>query len=258
MERKVLYLVSVLVVSAGNLALAQAPIHPGSWDASWRGLTFGANREEVLKVLEQRIRDRYAALLRRTLDIRERDRLTREMQREIEEVQASRVVFPEGESTWSVSILKEDYEPGQEMILVREGPARYYMLFHEGALYKWIALPEDPSRDAAMASLQQVFGSPAEVQRHWDDTVIFARWKDAGPLCASLQDYTREFQTVLVRFAQKDLEERFRTARSQRKAPALNPLIEAAKAPPEATDANGDQAEKPGRKKSPPGKKKGP
>lgn len=257
MERKVLCFVSVLLASAGNPAWAQSPIHPGAWDASWKGLTFGSTREKVLEVLEQRIRDRYGALLRRTLDIRERDRLTREMQREIEEVRASRVVFPEGESTWSVSILKDDYEPGQEMILVREGPARYYLLFHEGLLYKWIALPEDPSREAAMASLEQAFGPPAEVQRHWDETIVLARWKDAGPLCASLQDYTREFQTVLVRFAQKDLEERFRAARSQRKARPLNPLIEAAKAPAETTGEEAAQAGHKGQKKSP-AKKKGP
>jgi len=234
MERRILVVAAGILVLLPSLAWGKAPVHPSSWDPSWRDLVFGSSREEVLRVLEQRIRDRYGDLTRKTLDIRERDRLSREMMKEIEEVRASRVVFPEGQSTWSVSILKEDYEPGQEMILVREGAARYYLLFHEGALYKWVVTPADPSRDAAMALLEQVFGAPTEVQKTPDgDAVLMARWTDSGPLCASLQDFTREFQTVLVRFARKDLEERFRAARRSSQGQTLNPLIDAAKENPE-------------------------
>jgi len=237
MERRVLCVATGILVLLPAVAWSRPPVHPASWDPSWRDLAFGSPREDVLRVLEQRIRDRYGDLARKTLDIREKDRLSREMRKEIEEVRASRVVFPEGQSTWSVSILRDDYEPGQEMILVREGAARYYLLFHEGALYKWIVTPADPSREAAMAALEQVFGPPTEVEKSPDgESVVMARWTDAGSLCASLQDFSREFQTVLVRFARKDLEERFRAARKARQGTTLNPLIDAAKETPKVQE----------------------
>lgn len=237
MERRVLIIATGILVVLPAVAWSRSPVHPAALDPSWRDLAFGSPREEVLRVLERRIRDRYGDLTRKTMDIRERDRLSREMQKEIEEVRASKVVFPAGQSTWSVSILRDDYEPGQEMILVREGAARYYLLFHEGTLYKWIVTPADPSREAAMTLLEQAFGPPAEVEKSPDgEVVVRARWTDEGPLCASLQDYTREFQTVLVRVAKKDLEEKFRAARKARQGTTLNPLIDASKETPQVQE----------------------
>lgn len=226
----------VVLVALSSVATAQEALHPARLDPSWKGLPFGGNRDQVLEVLKRRISDRYGALIRDTLDVRDRDRLSRDMRKEIEDVEASRIVFDQTQTAWNVSILRDEFAPGDEMILVREGNARFYLLFHEGKFYKLAITPTEPARDPNMASLEATYGKPGKVETegHKEKHVALARWTDAGPLSLAMQDFTRQFQTVLVRWAVKDVDDKLRSARKGDGGPALNPLIKEAQAPEEA------------------------
>lgn len=229
-------LAAMLVTSLAAGAVAQETLHPSKLDPSWKGLPFGGNRDQVLEVLKKRIHDRYGALIRDTLDVRDRDRLGREMQKEIDDVEASRIVFDGTQSGWNVSFLREEFVSGQgeEMILVREGNARFYLFFTNGVFYKLIETPEDPAREAAMAALETAYGKPAKVD-HLDAKkarLDKAEWA-GGPVSLILKDYTRQFQTVMIRWALKDKDEPIQAEVKKRTTggTALNPLIREAQAP---------------------------
>jgi len=230
--------VLVSIVAAG--AFAQEGLHPARLDPSWKGLPFGGNRDQVMVVLKKRIQERYGAMIRDTLDVRDRDRLGREMQKEIDDVQSSRIVFDGTQTGWNVSILRDEFVSGMgiEMILVREGNARYFLFFLGGALYKLIETPQDPSRDSALTALTFTFGKPSKVD--YGDTrkahVGLAEWDQAGPLGLSMHDFTKSFQTVMIRWALKEKDQLVQAEVKKRDAggPGLNPLIKESQ---EATEA---------------------
>jgi len=242
-----------MVVSAG--AFAQEGLHPSKLDPSWKGLPFGGTRDQVLEILKKRIADRYGAMIRETLDVRDRDRLGREMQKEIDDIQASRIVFDGAQTGWNVSILQDEFVNGMgiEMTLVREGNARYYLFFLGGALFKMIETPQDPAREAQFKALEAAYGKASKVEYdggkknpHLDR----AEWNEAGPLSLLLQDRTRQFQTVMIRWALKEKDAAVQDEIKKRAAtgPALNPLIKAAQEAPEveAKDPVDDLIGKPG------------
>jgi hypothetical protein len=208
-------------------------------------LPFGGNRDQVLEVLSRRVQDRYGAMIRDTLDVRDRDRLTRDMQKEIDEIQSSRIVLDGSQTGWKVSILRDEFVPGMdiEMILVREGNARYFLFFKGGVFFKMVETPQDPSRDTAFTALSFTYGKPPRVE--YGDAkktrVESAEWDQPGPILVSLQDYTRQFQTVMLRWALKEDDQVVRAEVKKRASSgsAMNPLIR------EAQEASEDESQDP-------------
>jgi hypothetical protein len=233
-------LAAVLVSFLSIGAFAQEALHPSKLDPTWKGLPFGGTRDQVLEVLSRRIQDRYGAMIRDTLDVRDRDRLSRDMQKEIGDVQSSHIVFDGAQTGWNVSILRDEFVPGMgiEMILVREGNARYFLFFKGGVFFKLVTTPQDPSRDTAITSLSFTYGKPSRVE--YSDAkkihVGLAEWDQAGPLVLSMNDFTKSFQTVMIRWALKTQDQAVRAELKKRAAdgPALNPLIKEAQEAPEA------------------------
>ncbi len=233
-------LAALMVVLVPFGARAEEGLLPARLDPSFKGLPFGGTRDQVLEVMVRRVQDRYGAQIRDTLDVRDRDRLGREMQKEIDDIRASKIVFDGTQTGWNVSILQDEFQngAGEEMVLVREGNARFYLFFTNGVFYKMIQTPQDPSREAAFAALQATYGNAATVE--YGDAkktrVDHAEWTDAGPVGLEMRDFTRQFQTVMIRWALKDKDAPIRAAIGKRRAveSGLNPLIKAAQEPAEA------------------------
>ena len=64
-------------------ARAEEALDPSRFDPTFKGLTFGAQKAQVVDFLKKRIDDRYEKLIQGRSDIRERDRLEREKQVEV-------------------------------------------------------------------------------------------------------------------------------------------------------------------------------
>ncbi len=229
-----LMVASTLAVGAN----AQEVLHPSKIDASMNGLQFGGTRDQVLEALKKRVQVRYEMMIRVTKDVRDRDRLSRDMQKEIDDIQASRIVFDGTQTGWNVSILSDEFANGLglEMILVREGNARYYLFFAGGGLYKVIETPEDPNLEPTMRAMKAAYGEPLKID--YIDTkktrLDKAVWAN-GPLTLTLLDRTSQFQTVTIRWAVKDKDEQVQAEVVKRAAsgPAMNPLIREAQEAPE-------------------------
>lgn len=108
---------------------------------------FGMSKDEVVEVVSNQIKERYAEQITGTNDVYEQDRLRREQSKEIKRLKKSFVEFKGKKSGWDVSIIDDQFEHNTEEMMmifweVHEGKnQRRFFFFHEGELYKmFIAL----------------------------------------------------------------------------------------------------------------------
>lgn len=120
------------------------------------GFKFGMSKDDVLKVLQKQIDERFEEKIKATEDITKKDKLRAEKRRELGDVQKSYVEF-NGKNVggWDVSIIENEFaHKTNEAMLDRwenkDGKnQRRFFFFHEGKLWKMAIsidvsiLPED-------------------------------------------------------------------------------------------------------------------
>ncbi len=231
---------------AGVFVTASAraePLAPGRFDPSWSGLEFGVNRDRVVTFLRERVRQRYEVQIRETRDVAAQDRLKRARDAEVADIGSDYVEFTGQQTGWDVSVVRGEFAhgTGESMLHVQEGKDHYYLFFTKDVFYKLIRTGVDRPMASLVEDLSRVYGSPAHVE-HQDaksrSGVRSARWEQ-GLLGVSVEDRTRLYQCVLVRWVLRAADEAVRAEweKARRTGPGINPIVHEAAEPPASPDA---------------------
>ncbi|NOZ02964.1 MAG: hypothetical protein GXP54_13910 [Deltaproteobacteria bacterium] len=237
-------LVLCAMMSWGAVAFADEPLSPGRLDPFWKGLDFGITRDNVVQFLKNRIASRYQTRIQDTMDVRERDSLTREMNARLAKVSANMVTFNGNQSGWGVSVIGKEFasDNGEQLLDILHNKEHVYLFFTKGVYYKMIRSGLNRPMSEWVTELQQEYGKPDRLEYQDPQTrsgIRLAQWKQ-GLLTVTLEDKTRLFQCVTIRWAlaaaDKAVKESWR--KSARTVPGLNPLVKEATSPVDRESVN--------------------
>src|SRR5687768_3234455 len=108
----------------------------------YAGFKFGMSKDDVLKVLQKQLDERYEEKIKATTDMMIQDRLRKEKKDELARVNSSYVVFDGKRTGWDVSIVEGEFaHKTDESMLDRwenkDGKnQRRFFFFHDGKLWK--------------------------------------------------------------------------------------------------------------------------
>jgi hypothetical protein len=116
---------------------------------------FGMTKDDILKVLQTQLDERYAEKIADTQDVYQQDKLRKDKKTEIGRVKKSFVEFDGKKSGWDVSIIDDQFaqNTGESMLVHWENEGgrdqRRFFFFHDGKLYRMFIsiaasqIPED-------------------------------------------------------------------------------------------------------------------
>ncbi|MBL6976416.1 MAG: hypothetical protein ISR64_11835 [Deltaproteobacteria bacterium] len=242
---KQLWLLGFCVTMLGGGAVAAAEsLDPGRLDPSWKGLDFGVTKEDVVRFLKHRITSVYETRIKDTMDVRERDRLAREMRSKLSEVGKDFVAFDGRQTGWGISVLRNEFAhgKGEELLDIQKGKERVYLFFTKGVYYKMIRTGVGRITEEWLDDLKQVYGPPDRVEFQDPENrsgIRAAHWNE-GMLTVSVDDKTRLFQCVTIRWALSTADDAVKTSwgKSGTAGSGLNPLVKEATEPPQRDAVN--------------------
>jgi hypothetical protein len=122
----------------GKAAAAAAP-NSDKIAESMGKLKWGMGRDDVLKDVTEKVKEKYRPLLSKTKDAVEEDRLRLEAKNELEAIKKGVVEFDGRSSGWDVGFLKGEFTHNNDesMIVVRDGNSQNFYFFIGGKLWKW-------------------------------------------------------------------------------------------------------------------------
>jgi hypothetical protein len=103
---------------------------------------FGMSKDDILKVLQTQLDERYAEKIADTQDVYQQDKLRKEKKTELNRIKKSYVDFDGKKSGWDVSIIDDQFKQntGESMLVHWENEGgrdqRRFFFFHEGKLYR--------------------------------------------------------------------------------------------------------------------------
>jgi len=190
---------------------AQEPLAPGRLDPTLKMLEFGQNVSQVIEVLKNRAMQRYERLIKDTLDVSTQDHLRRARDKELAEIGKDFFTFQGSAQGWEVSVVRDEFaiDGSESMLHIQEGNNHLYFFFAQGVLYKFILATVGQPLSDWLSRLEAQYGEPTKI-KYIDDRkelgVEQAYW-EGGLLTLELQDKTRLFQSVCVKWAVKEVEE---------------------------------------------------
>lgn len=221
----------------GGVAMSDEPLTPGRLDPFWKGLAFGVTKQNVVQFLKDRIASRYEAEIKNTMDVRERDRLTREMGDLVNQVGKDFVSFDGKTSGWEVSVIRNEFSHGndEELLDLLHGKEHVYLFFTGGVYYKMIRTGVNRPTSRWLEEMEQEYGKPGKVvylDKENRSGIRSARWKE-GLLTVELDDKTRLFQCVTIRWALSAADRAVKAVwrGSGNAGSGLNPLVREASEP---------------------------
>lgn len=233
-----------LVLLCGGNVMADESLDPGRLDPAWKGLDFGVTKEGVVRFLKNRITSGYDARIKDTMDVRERDRLAREMRSRLAEVGKDFVAFDGRQTGWGVSVIRDEFAhgKGEELLDIQKGKEHIYLFFTKGVYYKMIRTGVGRITEDWLNDLKQVYGPPDRVEFQDPESqsgIRSAHW-DEGMLTVAVDDKTRLFQCVTIRWALSTADEAVQKSwgKSGSAGSGLNPLIHEATKPPKRDAVN--------------------
>jgi hypothetical protein len=132
-------------------------------------LKWGADREEVIKIFTDRIREKYKPLIAKATDAMKEDKLRGAMRDELGKIRSSVTDFNGSKTGWDASFLKPEFahNNGESLFVVADSNSQNYYFFANGKLYKWYKAFnteafEGKKFDQFAAALQGRFGKAAE------------------------------------------------------------------------------------------------
>lgn len=122
----------------GKAAAAAAPASDKIAEAMGK-LKWGMSRDDVLKDVTEKVKERYRPLLAKTKDAVEEDRLRLEAKNELDAIKKGVVDFDGRTSGWDVGFLKGEFTHNNDesMIVVRDANSQNFYFFIGGRLWKW-------------------------------------------------------------------------------------------------------------------------
>lgn len=219
----------------------QEPLDPAQAHASLKGLPMGQSYDQTLEFLKKRIDTEYTAMISRTMDVREKDRLLDEAKKRKEQVGSETVKFEGERGAWDASpIIKGEfsYNNDEKMLIWREGESQFYLFFWKDILYKLIWVPPTKTRDDIYKEIIADYGKPS-TEKYADDNkekVVMAQWS-AGKLQLTLEEKPLA-GVIVLRWVLKDKDEEIK-AEWKKKAGGSepeNPLLKKAIEPSKEGD----------------------
>jgi hypothetical protein len=150
---------------------AQAAPTSAQIAASMGELRWGMSQDELLKKFILKTRGKYEAVIAKTKNAVEEDRLRNEQAQEIEAINKGTVKFDGRTTGWDVSYLKGEFAHNtqESMLVVRDKNSQNFYFFIDGKLWKWYkafdaeVFPADDFK-AFEASVERRFGPGKAVQ----------------------------------------------------------------------------------------------
>jgi hypothetical protein len=102
-------------------------------------LKWGADREAVIKMFTDKIREKYKPLIAKATDAMKEDKLRGAMRDELGKVRSSVTEFNGSKTGWDASFLKAEFahNNGESLFVVADDNSQNYYFFANGKLYKW-------------------------------------------------------------------------------------------------------------------------
>lgn len=225
------YVVPVVLITIFSMLCMAEPLHPGRLDPTWQGLGFGVKKEDVVTFLQNRIRLRVQTKLLETRDVRFQEALKREMEKELAQVGTDFVEFTGHRTGWDVSVVRGEFghNTGEAMLHVQEGKEHFYFFFANGIFYKMVRSRVDVPVAQVVEEAKRVYGAPSRIEYQDEATktgIRAAEW-DQGLLRLRVEDRTRLYQCVVMRWALKDADDKITAEREKTKGAARyeNPIV---------------------------------
>jgi hypothetical protein len=146
-------------------------------------LKWGMEREAVIKIFTDRVREKYKPLIAKATDAIQEDKQRAAMRDELQKIRGSVVEFNGNKTGWDASFLKPEFthQNGESMFVVNDDNSQNYYFFMNGKLWKWYkAFNADTFHgkkfDQFASALQNRFGksverngelSPGQGKQHW-------------------------------------------------------------------------------------------
>jgi hypothetical protein len=132
-------------------------------------LKWGADREAVIKMFTDKIREKYKPLIAKATDAMKEDKLRGAMRDELGKVRSSVTDFNGSKTGWDASFLKPEFahNNGESLFVVGDENSQNYYFFFNGKLYKWYKAFnaeafQGKKFDQFATALQGRFGKAAE------------------------------------------------------------------------------------------------
>jgi hypothetical protein len=158
-----------------------SPLDPGQFDPFLTELPFGKSKEDFQPVLEARVAEQAAPLMRATLDPVERDALKERMEKTASNILATWTEFTGQDSGYRISVIADDFKSNASEGVLRhlEGTSSSYFLFSGGKLWKLVVCSEDEGTFPELqARLVKLYGKPRQVEEKRG--VTQAQWQDGA------------------------------------------------------------------------------
>lgn len=180
-------------------------LSPVAVDPTFEGFKFGMTKPELEEFVKGRVRNYYNSVIARTMDVRNKDKLTREMNARIETVDDDWISFDGTQSGWNVSIIRFEFKAGhgEQALHVQEGHVHLYYFLSNGSLYKLVRTYEAPHFLSMKSTFEKAYGKPGFKNREGDEDRRYLpamRWH--GPdITVDVEDWTDQFKSYMVRWA---------------------------------------------------------
>ena len=133
-------------------------------DVKW-----GMEREALLKIFTDKVREKYKPLMAKANDAMQEDKLRAQMRDELGKLRSGVVEFNGNKTGWDASFLKPEFSHnnGESMFVVNDTNSQNYYFFANGKLWKWYkAFNSDAFQgkkfDEFAGALQGRFGKAAQ------------------------------------------------------------------------------------------------
>jgi len=125
----------------GKAAAAQHQEAPQSAELakSMGDVKWGMEREALLKIFTDKVREKYKPLLAKASDAMQEDKVRGKMRDELGKLRSGVVDFNGTKTGWDASFLKPEFSHnnGESMVVVTDGNSQNYYFFAGGKLWKW-------------------------------------------------------------------------------------------------------------------------
>lgn len=242
--RHTTWIIAFGLVFAGFTASAgESVLSPVNIDPSLKGLSFGMSKAELVSLLQRRIHERYGAIIRDTLDVRDRDSLSKRRDVEVDAVGKSITKFDGTESGWNVSLIRNEFETGlgEEMVHQLDGQEHLYFFFTKDRLYKAIRTVLVENLTEMLAKMTNIYGKP-KTEQFESERLLSAVWQ-SEKCDFRIDNQERMYQCFTLKWVNRALDEEVQAVwqKARDGGPRMNPLVEAAK---EGQESNPKASEK--------------
>jgi hypothetical protein len=235
----------------GKAAAAQHQEAPQSAELakSMGDVKWGMDREALLKVSTDKVREKYKPLMAKANDAMQEDKLRGAMRDELGKLRSSVVEFNGNKTGWDASFLKPEFSHNnnESMFVVNDGNSQNYYFFANGKLWKWYkAFNADAFQgkkfDAFADALQGRFGKAA--QREGDlngqGKQKWLEWQD-GQSRARAIDNNQFYGFYSLVFEEKSTAAKMAEVRKRDVGPAKNnSFVDAVTTDDSAADKDGN------------------